>query len=249
MTDRPDPPSPVAVLAALCTLRPPGAPLAPGLLARIGAPSVTAAEEILVAAVARPTTPPRVPNDASPALRFLARQGRRDVRPTGASLARPFSAVRLPARIAVASAVTSAVAGARFEPDPAPAAALATELTRLRRWRTTARSVTAELAVQLGRVLAARLVRSHLEIDASAWATLLRGVLVELDGPVRVIVHPDDLARVESALRAIGSPEAGIDLAGEPALEPGDLVVSASVGLRDLRVSTRLAALLGGVGA
>jgi flagellar assembly protein FliH len=154
-------------------------------------------------------------------------------------------------------------AGLREAAGVAAAAAERAETER----RDTARDAAARLAhaVQVLESAASALTRSALPVIASVEETLCAAALelaeavigYELaDGansarsvvaraiasappfPVHTVrLHPADLARV----RAAGACPAGVDLAADPALAPGDAVAEYADGFLDARISTALA--------
>ena len=248
MTDPSSPPGATEVLAALCTLRPPASPLAPGLVRACPTLAPEAAERTLLDAQ-RSDGRARPPDGASPAARFLARQHRRTATEAATrALTPPFGCVRWPDGATVSAGPVPSTAADPGATAPMTPETLERELRKLRRWRRRTREASAAAAVRLGLALAERLVRARLAEDLAAWRTLLAESLAGLEGPLRLMVHPADVERVTALLgeapRPVGAD--GIDVQADACLAPGDLVLEARVGRRDARVTTRLAALLAG---
>jgi len=228
-----------AVFAALCVLRPPEAGVSASLRRRLPALSPEDAERTLTLAQAPGDRGDRPPPDASPVARFLARQRRRAAAPAIlTSPAAPFGALRLPTGRTEA-APTAAPA------DSTDFANLAEATARLVRWREGLEAAAAEHALELGVALAARLFRERLRCEPTTWASVLGEALDGLEGPVVLTIHPDDRNDVEAAL---GQGLPSVALRTDSALARGDVVVGSRIGRRDLRVRTRLAALLAGAG-
>lgn len=152
------------------------------------------------------------------------------------------AASRLAAHLTSRPASPAARFVERFErrspdaPPPGAAAALRRELRILRQARQTQAEAMGEQALTLAVALAERLVR-----EARPVGDLADEVRRALgDGPVRALACADQVADLQAAL----GDEALVS--ADPALLPGDLVLILPAGRRDLRVRTRLAALLAG---
>ncbi len=99
-------------------------------------------------------------------------------------------------------------------------------------------------ALEIGFEVARRILEAELHADPGVMINLVR-TAVERAGASRSIsvrVHPEDLAAVTSAAEAgeLGVSAAAIEVAGDPSLEPGDVVVDTDFGKVDGRLRTRI---------
>jgi hypothetical protein len=242
-TSTPAPPSAEAVLAALCVLRPPEAGVSATLRRRMPAFSPEEAVRTLTQAHAPGDRNLRPPPDASPVSRFLARQRRRAAdTATVTTPTAPFGALRLGTMTDAPNESSRPDEGA-VAPADLPPGDLAAAAARLARWREDLEVAAAEHALALGVALAERLLQERLRCAPAIWGALLAEALGDIDGPLTLTIHPDDRVDVEFAL---GSRGPSVAIRTEPALARGDVVVASRFGRRDLRVRTRLAALLAG---
>jgi flagellar biosynthesis/type III secretory pathway protein FliH len=116
-----------------------------------------------------------------------------------------------------------------------------------------------ERSVQLARILAERLVGRALADDPRVVADLARQALSEARGARRAKLraHPDDAAILAPELGTLGLPAGSLEIAADPTLARGALVVETELGRLDVQVGAQLdrladalrAALHGSAGA
>lgn len=121
-------------------------------------------------------------------------------------------------------------------------AEFAGRLVRLRRLEAEGDARTLDRAVELGRVLAERLIGRALELDATWVARLARQALSEAGGARRVVLHarPEDAELLRSVLAEV-DPEGRVhEVLADLALGPGDLVLHTELGVIEARVGKTL---------
>jgi len=99
-------------------------------------------------------------------------------------------------------------------------------------------------ALEIGFLVARRILEAELTTGPEALFALVRGALKRAGDSRRIVVrvHPEDAALVSGPAAAgeLGVSAAAIEVAGDPALERGDVVVDTDFGKVDGRLRTRL---------
>jgi flagellar biosynthesis/type III secretory pathway protein FliH len=110
------------------------------------------------------------------------------------------------------------------------------------RWLARAEREALDLAVEMARRIVDRELRS--DPAAAGHGALLALRAAGRRRALRVRLHPDTVAELRRRAPALAQATAGasLELAGDPALQPGDVVVESEAGVVDGRIATRLEA-------
>lgn len=99
-------------------------------------------------------------------------------------------------------------------------------------------------ALEIGFLVARRILEAELATGPEALFALVRGALKRAGDSRKIVVrvHPEDAAALAGPAAAgeLGVSAAAIEVAGDPALERGDVVVDTDFGKVDGRMRTRL---------
>jgi flagellar assembly protein FliH len=108
-------------------------------------------------------------------------------------------------------------------------------------------------ALEIGFLVARRILEAELSTSPEALFALVRGALKRAGDSRKVLVrvHPSDVPRLAGPASAgeLAASAAAIEVAGDPSLEPGDVVVDTDFGKVDGRLRTRLDELHRAAGA
>lgn len=161
--------------------------------------------------------------------------------PTEAATAHPELPPPMPAEFVSPSALVS---------PPPPAAVdyaerLATGIAALRLTSERLAEQARTDALELGLLVARRILESELSSDVDRFFAVIRSVIRRAGESQRVVVrlHPEDAERIEAAggARGIAAPGiAHVEVAVDADLQLGDCMVDADFGMVDGRLSTRL---------
>lgn len=160
----------------------------------------------------------------------------------GRVLSAQDAARAIPLRIGAA-----AVAPSPLPSQSAPAELLEVQRLRLELERTQWLEQQSASVLQLGQVLAERLLGEALRLDRAVIVELAREVLSEAAGARRVLLHcsPQDQAQLLEAKPLFSEAfQLSLEIVVEPSLAPGDLLLESDLGLSDARLTTRLDHLL-----
>lgn len=153
------------------------------------------------------------------------------------------AALERAAHVRAEASLALAAAEAR-EAEVARLAAIALHLDA-RQAATSARAL--DRAVELGKLLAERLVGAQLSLEPERIAGVFAELLAEARGAstARVLGRAEDLGALQQTLDALGFPAGAIVLVADPTLTRGSLVLESDLGTVDGRLEIRLERLAG----
>jgi flagellar assembly protein FliH len=129
-------------------------------------------------------------------------------------------------------------AAARMEPLMDRLAGTLEELLRL---KPRLRREAEQDLVRLSLAIARRILRRELTVDPEAVSGIVKAALDRLDARevTRIRIRPSERAALERRLAGAGLPES-VEIAGDPSLEPGAVILETTRGRFDASVETQL---------